>query len=219
MESNNTPSNNDQNRRPRRRRQKSKGHGCLGFGVTLGVALIALICVLMFTTNVFNGPKYKILSMIYQKQYTDEVEAAAKEFDMDESLIYAVIRTESGFDENAESHAGAMGLMQLMPDTFSWLQEHKDGQVIYTDEALRIPEINIRYGTYYLSYLKDLYGDIPTAIAAYNAGAATVDSWLSDPAYSDDGKTLKEIPYAETEKYVKKVTHAWDRYQKIYNHQ
>lgn len=217
MEPNNTPSNNEQRRRPRRRPKKSRGHGCLGFGITLSIVVIALICVLMFTTNVLNGPKYKILSMIYQKQYTAEVEAAAKEFDMDENLIYAVIRTESGFDENAESHAGAVGLMQLMPDTFSWLQEHKDGQVIYTDEALRIPEINIRYGTYYLSYLKELYGDIPTAVAAYNAGASAVDSWLSDPTYSDDGKTLKKIPYDETEKYVKKVTHAWDRYQKIYN--
>lgn len=217
MEPNNTPSNNEQRRRPRRRQKKSRGHGCLGFGITLSIVVIALICVLMFTTNVLNGPKYKILSMIYQKQYTAEVEAAAKEFDMDENLIYAVIRTESDFDENAESHAGAVGLMQLMPDTFSWLQEHKDGQVIYTDEALRIPEINIRYGTYYLSYLKELYGDIPTAVAAYNAGASAVDSWLSDPTYSDDGKTLKKIPYDETEKYVKKVTHAWDRYQKIYN--
>ena len=217
MEPNNTPSNNEQRRRPRRRPKKRRGHGCLGFGITLSIVVIALICVLMFTTNVLNGPKYKILSMIYQKQYTAEVEAAAKEFDMDENLIYAVIRTESGFDENAESHAGAVGLMQLMPDTFSWLQEHKDGQVIYTDEALRIPEINIRYGTYYLSYLKELYGDIPTAVAAYNAGASAVDSWLSDPTYSDDGKTLKKIPYDETEKYVKKVTHAWDRYQKIYN--
>ena len=217
MEPNNTPSNNEQRRRHRRRPKKSRGHGCLGFGITLSIVVIALICVLMFTTNVLNGPKYKILSMIYQKHYTAEVEAAAKEFDMDENLIYAVIRTESGFDENAESHAGAVGLMQLMPDTFSWLQEHKDGQVIYTDEALRIPEINIRYGTYYLSYLKDLYGDIPTAVAAYNAGASAVDSWLSDPTYSDDGKTLKKIPYDETEKYVKKVTHAWDRYQKIYN--
>ena len=217
MEPNNTPSNNEQRRRPRRRPKKSRGHGCLGFGITLSIVVIALICVLMFTTNVLNGPKYKILSMIYQKQYTAEVKAAAKEFDVDENLIYAVIRTESGFDENAESHAGAVGLMQLMPDTFSWLQEHKDGQVIYTDEALRIPEINIRYGTYYLSYLKDLYGDIPTAVAAYNAGASAVDSWLSDPTYSDDGKTLKKIPYDETEKYVKKVTRAWDRYQKIYN--
>lgn len=218
MESNNTSPNKEQTRRSRRRRPKKKGHGCLGFSIVFGVAMIALACILMFTTNLFNGPKYKILSMIYQKHYDHEVEAAAKEFDLDENLIYAVIRTESGFDANAESHAGAMGLMQLMPETFSWLQEHKDGQVIYTDEALLIPEINIRYGAYYLSYLKDLYGDIPTAIAAYNAGSASVDSWLSDPDYSDDGKTLKKIPYSETEKYVKKVTHAWDRYQKIYNH-
>ena len=205
------------NTRQRQTRKKNRGHGCLGFGITVSLLAIAIIAVLLVPTDVLNGPKYKVLSLIYQRRYTAEVEAAAKEFDVDESLIYAVIRTESGFDQNAESHAGAVGLMQLMPDTFTWLQEHKDGQVIYTDDALYIPEINIRYGTYYLSYLTDLYGDVPTALAAYNGGTANVDNWLKDPDYSTDGKTLTEIPYPETRNYVKKVAHAQDRYQKIYN--
>lgn len=216
MENHNPPMNNRETH-ARRRRRKGKGHGCLGFGIVFLLLAAAIISILLLTTDVFNAPKNKVLSLIYQRRYTAEVEAAAKEFDLDESLIYAVIRTESGFDEDVESHAGAIGLMQLMPETFTWLQEHKDGQVIYTDDALKVPEVNIRYGSYYLSYLTELYGDTSTALAAYNAGTTNVDEWLKNPDYSSDGKTLSEIPYSETKSYVKKVTHAQDRYRTIYN--
>lgn len=200
-----------------RRKRRSKGHGCLGFGITFALLAAAIITILLLTTDVLNGPKFKVLGLFYQRHHVEEVEAAAKEFNVDESLIYAVIRTESRFDDDAQSSAGAIGLMQLMPDTFTWLQEHKDGKVIYTADALTVPEINTRYGTYYLSYLIDLYDDVPTALAAYNAGTTNVDEWLQDPDYSSDGKTLTEIPYSETKSYVKKVTHAQDRYRQIYN--
>lgn len=199
-----------------RKRKKEKGHGCLGFGITLVIVVIAIFCILLFATNVLDGLKYKVLSLFYQQHYTAEVEASAKEFDVDENLIYAVIYTESGFREDVVSNAGAVGLMQLMPDTFTWLQEKLDGEVRYTADDLKDPAVNIRYGVYYLSYLTRLYGDVPTALAAYNAGTTNVDKWLSDSDYSDDGKTLSAIPYSETEKYVKKVTDAWDIYEKIY---
>ncbi len=216
MENHNPPMNN-RGTHTRHSRKKSKGHGCLGFGIVFSLLAVALICVLLFTTDVLNAPKNKVLSLIYPRHYTDEVEAAAKEFGVDESLIYAVIRAESNFDEDVESHAGAIGLMQLMPETFTWLQEHKDSEVIYTEDALKIPEVNIRYGAYYLFYLTDLYGDVSTALAAYNAGTSNVDEWLKNPDYSSDGKTLSEIPYSETKSYVKKVTRAQDRYRSIYN--
>jgi soluble lytic murein transglycosylase len=200
----------------RNRRKKSRGHGCLGFGIVFSIAVIAIICVLLFSTNALDGLKYKVLSIFYQQHYTAEVEAAAKEFNVDDDLIYAVIHTESGFREDVESHAGAIGLMQLMPDTFTWLQEKLDGEVIYTADDLKTPAVNIRYGSYYLAYLTELFGDSSAAIAAYNAGAANVDKWLADPAYSSDGKTLSDIPYKETREYVDKVMRAWEIYKKIY---
>lgn len=199
----------------RRQQKKSGGHGCLGFGIVFVLAVIAVFCILFFATDVLDGAKYKIYGLFYQRQYTAEVEASSKEFNMDEDLIYAVIHTESGFREDVESHAGAVGLMQLMPDTFTWLQEKLDGSVAYTAGDLKIPAVNIRYGTYYLSYLTDLYGDTRTALAAYNAGAANVNDWLSDAAYSSDGRTLSDIPYAETKKYVDKVMHALEIYEII----
>ena len=198
------------------KRKKSKGHGCLGFGITFIAAAVAVFCVLLFATDVLDGLKYKVLGIFYQQSYTDEVEASAEEFNVDENLTYAVIRTESGFREDVVSRAGAVGLMQLMPETFAWLQEKLDGEVKYTAEDLKDPAVNIRYGTYYLSYLTGLYGDVETALAAYNAGTTNVDRWLSDSEYSDDGKTLKSIPYSETAKYVKKVTDAWEKYRNIY---
>ncbi len=199
----------------RNRRKKSRGHGCLGFGIVLAVLSAALFCVLFFMTDIFNAPKYRLYGLFYQRQYSSEVEAASKEFGVDENLIYAVIRTESGFREDAESHAGAVGLMQLMPDTFTWLQGNLDGEVIYSESDLKNPAINIRYGTYYLAYLTALYGNESTAVAAYNAGAANVDKWLSDVRYSQDGTTLTDIPYKETKQYVQKVEDAKKIYEKI----
>ena len=197
--------------RPPRRR----GHGCLG-GILVGIAVIAVFCVLLYATNTFNGLKLNIYKLFYQQEYTAEVEAACKEFGVDENLVYAVIHTESGFREDVVSHAGAVGLMQLMPETFTWLQEKLDGDVVYSDEALKDPAVNIRYGVYYLSYLTGLYGDVPTALAAYNAGTSNVDHWLEDALYSSNGRTLSVIPYDETEKYVKKVTKAREIYEKVY---
>lgn len=200
----------------RNRRRRSRGHGCLGFGITL-VGIVAVFFVLVFTTNWFIGPRNKILGIFYPTKFTAEVEQSAKEFGVDKNLIYAVIKNESGFREDVESHAGAVGLMQLMPDTFDWLQQDLDGAGTYTADDLKTPAVNIRYGTFLLKFLLDHYdGNTSTALAAYNAGVANVDSWLEDRSLSPDGKTLTDIPYKETKNYVEKVGHSYEMYQKIY---
>lgn len=202
--------------RHERKDERRKGHGCIGFGLTLAVCLIALFAILFFTTNIFDGLKNKVYGWFYPLSYSQEVERYSKEFGVDEDLVYAVMKTESGFREDVESYAGAVGLMQLMPETFEWLQEDLDGEVIYTAESLKTPEVNIRYGTYFLSYLLDVYGDEGTACAAYNAGMTTVEEWLDDSRYSKDGKTLSEIPYNETADYVRKVRETKEMYERIY---
>ena len=197
-------------------KKNKKGHGCLGFVLTLA-ALLTVFVILIFTTHLFDGIKYKIYSIFYPHRYTEEVEQFSEEFGVDEDLVYAVIRTESGFREEVESHAGAVGLMQLTPDTFAWLQEyHLDGEVIYPAEKLKDPAVNIRYGTYYLHWLLERYGDVRTACAAYNAGVTNVDRWLEDSRYSADGSTLSSIPYSETDKYVERVEEALEKYREIY---
>ena len=128
--------------------------------------------------------------------------AASTEFDVPAAMILAVIRTESDFHADALSRAGALGLMQLMPDTFAWLCETLDEP--HTADEITDPETNVRLGSYYLSYLFRKFGSWRVALAAYNAGEGRVTSWLEDPALSTGGN-LRRIPYPETAAYVKKA--------------
>ncbi len=150
----------------------------------------------------------------YPLKYTELVEKYSKEYDLDESFVYAVIRTESGFRPAAESEVGAKGLMQLMPDTYDWLcmrlGEEKDESALYD------PETNIRLGTYLYHYLIEQFGDKGTAVAAYHAGLGIVAQWLEDPEYSKDGVHLENIPYADTAHYVDKVLKTEEIYRQLY---
>lgn len=194
-----------------------KGHGCCGGILGLFLAFSAILLVLSFTTDMLDSVKYSIMGRFYKQEYSEHVTEYAVKYDVDEALVYAVIRTESGFREDVKSSAGAVGLMQIMPDTFKWLQEKESGSVKYGADKLTDPEINIRYGTYYLSYLLSHYnGNEELAIAAYNAGMTNVDKWLKDERYSEDGDSLKKIPYKETAKYVKRVTKTKGVYETLY---
>lgn len=147
-------------------------------------------------------------------QYQQIVTEQAEKHHIDEALVYAVIYCESGFDSDAVSHAGACGLMQVMPQTAQELAgKYKIPYAMLND--LFDPTINIALGCSFLSELIGHFRELPTAIAAYNAGRARVKGWLAEPRYSSDGKTLREIPYEETKNYVRKVLAAYEKYQKI----
>ena len=197
--------------------EKGKGHGCLGAVLALFLIVCVIVGLLMFSTNVLDGVKNKALSIFYPQKYSEYVTEYSQEFSVSEPLVYAVMRTESGFREEVESHAGAVGLMQLMPQTFEWLQNSKDGEITLSADDLKKPDVNIEYGTYFLSYLNSRYdGNLQVIAAAYNAGITTVDNWLGDKTYSSDGKTLTYIPYEETSKYVKKVKDTYEMYETLY---
>lgn len=145
----------------------------------------------------------------------DTVLTAAAAFGVPPAMILAVIRTESDFKPDARSAVGAMGLMQLMPETFTFLRDEKLKEDIPSD-AVWSPEVNIRYGTYYLSYLFDKFGNWRTVLAAYNAGEGRVMDWLSSKDLSD-GNTLLHIPFKETENYVTEALEAYRYYLEKYN--
>ncbi len=158
---------------------------------------------------------------IYPKpeEYREFVKKYSSEYGVSEELIYAVIKTESGFDSSAVSVKGAVGLMQIMPETFTWLTD--DILHEYLDEGMLYdPETNIKYGTYYLSRLHGRFGDWNTAIAAYNGGEGNVSEWLSNPNYSNDGIKLEinRIPksFSETKNYVNKVNKYLEKYRDLY---
>ncbi|HCC07489.1 MAG TPA: lytic transglycosylase [Clostridiales bacterium] len=145
-----------------------------------------------------------ILYFLYPNKYKDQVLKYAKEYEVQPSLIYAIIKTESNFNNEARSHKDALGLMQIKDTTGEWLAKRlfiRD----YTIEKLYDPDTNIKIGTWYIKSLMTKYNDVDTAVASYNAGSGNMDKWLQDGEYSEDGLTIKNIPFPETEKYVKKV--------------
>lgn len=153
--------------------------------------------------------------LAYPQKYSEYVELYAEQYDIPPHVLYAVIKTESGFDSSAVSKKGAVGLMQFMPDTFSWITDEMLFEHL-ADGMRYDPETSVRYGAWLLSHLYKRYGDWPVALAAYNAGIGTVDGWLEDPELTDGEGGLKSIPYKETRNYVKKVTKTRATYDRLY---
>lgn len=141
----------------------------------------------------------------------------AYEYNVPEPIIYAVIKVESGFDVRAQSSVGARGLMQMMPSTFEELTSDEYlGDNLSADELYN-PEVSIKYGTYYLSYLYSYFDcNWDTALAAYNGGMGNVSKWLSNPEYSDLQGNLTYIPFEETRNYVRKVNKEIENYKNLY---
>lgn len=152
----------------------------------------------------------------YPISYTGLILESAQEFDLDPCLVAAVINVESRYDKYARSNKDARGLMQLTRATASWGSEVL-GLEDYSDSDLYDPAINIRLGSWYISRLKDEFdGDLDLVLAAYNGGSGNVKKWLQDPAYSDNGRDLRKIPFEETENYLKRIDRNYRVYKRAY---
>lgn len=157
------------------------------------------------------------LRAAYPDDYRDTVLAAAAEYEVPPSLVFAVIHTESSFRSDAVSTAGAVGLMQVTEDTLNWVVMRTDGDTTLTANDLTDPDINIRTGTCVLALLSEMFQNGDTVLAAYNAGMGNAREWLTDSRYSADGVTLTTIPFDETAQYVQKVRRAQKMYQQLYD--
>ncbi len=181
------------------------------FRITALLTFVALCTVILH-----NGFK-QFYSAAYPLDYQHEITTTADKFNLPPSLIYAIIHTESGFDPQAISSAEAKGLMQLTDDTFQWARDRAKDKQKYTDKALFDPTVNIHYGVYVLTLLREQFDHIETILAAYNAGQGNVSQWLKDTRYSADGKTLHTIPFPETAHYVTRVLDTQQQYQTLYS--
>ncbi|MBQ5602686.1 MAG: lytic transglycosylase domain-containing protein [Clostridia bacterium] len=177
--------------------------------LTVAAIFLAVAALFEYLPSLFDD----VDEITYPLEYKDEIEKASEEFDVPIERICAVIYVESRFDPSVTSSVGARGLMQIMPETFADVQ--KALKTDYTDDDLYDPAVNIRAGTYYLSYLYKILGDWELVHAAYNAGIGNVWSWLDDDRYSKDGK-LTDIPFGETKNYLKKVAIAKEKYKELY---
>ena len=138
----------------------------------------------------------------YPLEYDQIVRGHARNYGLEPTLLAAVIYQESKFKADAESPSGAIGLMQLLPETAKGIALHTGGSTFRVDD-LYDPELNIRYGCWYLRHLLRKYGDERMALAAYNAGQDNVDHWR---------RAGGGIRFAETRAYVKRV----EELKKIY---
>jgi soluble lytic murein transglycosylase len=175
----------------------------------LAIVLVAACISAAFISDFIERRKYPL-------KYEDSIIKYSAQNGIDPYLAAAVINVESGFNPSIRSEKGAIGLMQIMPDTGDWLYEQM-GKSGFDPALLREPETNIELGCYYLNYLSQKYGGRQTNfLAAYNAGPGRVDQWLANPSYSSEGETLANIPYKQTNDYVKKVVQAYEKYKTLY---
>ena len=144
--------------------------------------------------------------MRYPLRYEEIVVAHAENYGLQPQLVAAVIYQESKFDADAESSSGAVGLMQLLPSTGQGIADRTGGEE-WTPADLLNPELNVRYGSWYLRHLLDKYGDETLALAAYNAGQANVDRWQAEGG---------GIQFPETRHYVQRVQELKQTYARAY---
>lgn len=176
---------------------------------------IIATCMLL-TTIIFSQTPMVQRTFFYPLHYRESIDTYSARFNVDRNLAAAVIKNESNFDRRATSYVGAIGLMQLMPETAAWIstqldEDEFDAMNLYESDA------NIRYGIWYLATLKDEFdGNDILAIAAYNAGSGNVRGWIEDYHWAEDFSDISAIPFPETRAFVRKVLDARSKYHELY---
>lgn len=181
-----------------------------------GSTFLAITTVILGIHYAIIGQPYLARMYAYPLEHRELVYAASKENKVPFSLVAAVILAESKFNESAQSAPGAMGLMQLMPDTAHWIADQIN-QPTMSDADIREPGTNIKLGTWYLAYLlKEFKGNEILALAAYNAGRGHVEEWMQTYGWGDDFSQIDAIPFGETREYVTTVLKNKEHYEELY---
>lgn len=175
--------------------------------------LSAQLFVLSLAATLVVAMTFVMYSFAYPLKYEYFILNSSAQFNVEPSLIASIINSESSFKKDSVSSKGAVGLMQIMPSTASMVAK----QLKLSEYDLFDEQTNIKIGTYYLSTLLSYFDDLNVAICAYNAGPTRVKSWLQNEQFSTDGKTLVNIPYVETQKYLANVLKNIKFYQNRFN--
>lgn len=174
-----------------------------------------LVILLVLIVVVYFAGQFVLKTYLFPFKHKDAIMKYSEEYNLDPYLVLSVIKAESKFNADAESHKGAMGLMQITEDTAQWIAEQM-GLEDYDKNKLYNEEYSIMMGCWYLDNLRSEFGDMENFIAAYNAGRGNVNKWLNNQEYSKDGKKLDYIPFKETKKYVDRVNSYYKIYKAIY---
>ena len=193
-------------------RQPASRHGerLLSWYRVVPVVLLALT--LLVVAVVASNPTSLGRYLVYPVHHEETIEAASERHDVDPLLVCAIIKCESDWDENAQSSAGAIGLMQVMPLTAETMAAlgYVDADA-WDPGALTDPEANIEYGCAYLGYLQSHLSSLDEVIAAYNAGIGAVQGWIAE-----GGTIPDDVEFAETRVYLNRVRNAYEGYQGAY---
>ena len=176
------------------------------FKIFLIAAVIAIIFANLPTTQ----------KLLYPFYYRDKVEEHSARYRVDKFLAVSVMKVESNFSEGAISRSGAVGLMQIMPETANWIADCLDEEPP-TINKLHDSDTNIKYGIWYLAELEDeFFGNDVLALAAYNAGRGNVRHWMEQGDWQKNFSDVDAIPYLETRQYVRKVLACREKYIELY---
>ena len=179
-------------------------------------SLIFLVVLILFiTTYKLLNVEEKILLHLYPIKYEEYVYKYSEELEIDPMLTLAIIKTESNFREDAVSSSGAIGLMQLMESTAK--EQARKLNIGYTKEILYDAETNLKIGLNYFNTLLDYYNqNYILAFTAYNAGLGNVQKWINQGIIKTDGRDIENIPFKETNMYIRKIIKNYEIYKKIY---
>lgn len=182
---------------------------------SLKFILIGLIILFIVIYLLFGIIKIQdiIKKQLYPREYEEIVKKYSEEYNVEDNLIFAIIKAESNFKETSKSSKGAIGLMQLMYETAEEVALSLDMEI--NEEMLYDPETNIMLGTKYFSNLMNKYNCIPVALAAYNAGSGNVDTWIDGGIIKEDGSDIENIPFKETNNYVRKILRDYEIYKQM----
>lgn len=171
--------------------------------VIVFLILFAFLCI-FFAQSYYN--------YVYPLKYKEDIIHEAELNNLNPALVASIINAESGFEATAVSSKGAMGLMQIMPQTAKFVAEKL--RIDFNEDMLLEPAYNIKIGCYYLNYLNNKFQSQEALLSAYNAGEGVVKTWLKDQNYSVDGINLIKIPYTQTNAYVQKINKILPVYEK-----
>lgn len=176
--------------------------------------VLRLILILLFLTLAAIFLASRAQYSLYPLKYNEIVTREAQANQIDKYLIFSIMKAESNFDHTAQSHKEAKGLMQVTDETALWCAE-KMGLEDFDIGKIHQPEYNIKIGTWYISYLMEVYDEsMIDALAAYNAGIGNVNSWMRESGASRI--EIDQIPFEETRQYVQKVLRYYEKYKKLY---
>lgn len=156
------------------------------------------------------------MRFVYMWDYQQDIITYSEKNKIDPFLIAAIIKNESGFDHKAVSKVGAVGLMQIMPDTGAWIAEQM-GLKGYTEDQLYESKVNIRMGCWYVGELEhEFKRNMVLLLVAYNAGRGQAKEWMEENSWDYDFNSPELIPYPDTREYVIKVLRDRDKYYLLY---